>query len=405
MRVLNDAIEEVAQHSIRECFGDFIIGKLKEQGVHLSRAEVSQIRKWTIGIGLDSVSDDIFPLRNRNVSFKFTDDDREELEEKYADIAEKCKKALDNVIEKSAINIFTTLKRRWPKRLYRLKKEQKGFEYRLNRRWGAAIGKLEMLLEMSREFGAAINDELRRNPASQPCKIDVLTRLHARSCQVVTEIIALLKAGLADGAMARWRTLHEIATIALFISKHDEELAKRYSLHQVVESRRAANNYIECQDRLGYEPMDQGEIDEIESTYENLIGRYGLPFGTDYGWASAQLKNKKPSFADIEKAVGIDHLRAHYRMASHNVHANPKGVFFKMGLLRGENLLLPGASNIGLADPGQCAAISFLQISTALGMLHPTVDNVVVMKIMYHLEEECIEAFIDVHQQFMRDSD
>jgi hypothetical protein len=40
-----------------------------------------------------------------------------------------------------------------------------------------------------------------------------------------------------------------------------------------------------------------------------------------------------PTFKDIERAAGIDHLRAHYRMASHNVHANPKGVFFKLGML------------------------------------------------------------------------
>ena len=39
---------------------------------------------------------------------------------------------------------------------------------------------------------------------------------------------------------------------------------------------------------------------------------------SDYGWASHHLGNPQPTFKDIERAAGIDHLRAHYRMASHN---------------------------------------------------------------------------------------
>lgn len=38
-------------------------------------------------------------------------------------------------------------------------------------------------------------------------------------------------------------------------------------------------------------------------------------------------------------------------IAEHNVHANPKGAFFKLGLLCEINILLGGPSNAGLVDP------------------------------------------------------
>ena len=54
------------------------------------------------------------------------------------------------------------------------------------------------------------------------------------------EIICLLENGFADGAMARWRTLHEIAIVAIVLSKHGEDIAQGYLDHQAVESKRAA---------------------------------------------------------------------------------------------------------------------------------------------------------------------
>jgi hypothetical protein len=262
-----------------------------------------------------------------------------------------------------------------------------------------------MLLTISREYGANVNQELRDASGTDAQHlVEVLTRLHARACQVVDEILVLLTAGFADGAMARWRTLHEIAAIALFIGEHRGDLAERYALHQNVESKRAMQDYVACQERLGYEPLEESEIVAAERSYDAVIARFGGPFGTQYGWAAQQLKSSRPSFSDIERAVGIDHFRAHYRMASHNVHANPKGVFFKLGLLEESDLLLAGPSNAGLADPGHSAAISLVQASTPLGLLHPTLDNLTVLRSMVELENEIGRAFGEAHQQLVNDT-
>jgi hypothetical protein len=83
---------------------------------------------------------------------------------------------------------------------------------------------------------------------------------------------------------------------------------------------------------------------------------------------------------------------------------NPKGVFFKLGLLEEENLLLAGPSNVGLADPGRSAAISRVQTSTPLALLHPTFDNIVAPRIMVLLEHGIGQTFGDAHQQLSHDS-
>jgi hypothetical protein len=69
-------------------------------------------------------------------------------------------------------------------------------------------------------------------------------------------------------------------------------------------------------------------------------------------------------------------------MASHNIHANPKGVLLKLGLLEESQALLAGPSNAGLADPGDCAALSLTQVSTTLLLLRPTFDNNIGLQIM-----------------------
>ena len=123
-----------------------------------------------------------------------------------------------------------------------------------------------------------------------------------------------------------------------------------------------------------YEPLTEDEFTEITSDYLSLLARYGREYGGPYGWAASVLSN--PSFTDVEREVGLDHLRPFYRLASHNVHADPKGVFFKLGLFPGnEDLLLAGPSPAGLADPGHGAAISLGQVTTSLLTMRPNIDR------------------------------
>jgi hypothetical protein len=94
------------------------------------------------------------------------------------------------------------------------------FRERLYERWQMPLERLRMLVTVTREFGAGINENARQSTSATSHKfmIDVLSRSHARACQIDEEIICLLEGGFADGAMARWRTLHEVAVVASFIA-------------------------------------------------------------------------------------------------------------------------------------------------------------------------------------------
>ena len=101
--------------------------------------------------------------------------------------------------------------------------------------------------------------------------------------------------------------------------------------------------------------------------------------------------------------MGAAHFRSHYRLASHNVHANPKGVFFKLGLLRETQVLLAGASNAGLVEPGHATALMLTRISATLCCLRPSLDNNVALSMMGTLIEEIGEAFLKAHKQLETD--
>ena len=99
-----------------------------------------------------------------------------------------------------------------------------------------------------------------------------------------------------------------------------------------------------------------------------------------------------------------DRFRAHYRMASHNVHANPKGVFFRLGTKGESQVLLAGPSNAGLADPGHGAPLPLARITVALaGLQQPTLDNNVALQITVQLVDEIGEAFIQAHERLAAD--
>ena len=265
--------------------------------------------------------------------------------------------------------------------------------------WKVPLDLLEMHVHIALELGTGFNEQhLKAVKLKRPLLIEVLTRLHARACQVASEILILLKSGFSDGAMARWRTLHEIAVTALFIKKHGEKMAKSYLCYEAIESYKAALQYQKYCKRLGYESFSPDEMKAMEDASSNAINEFSKSFGANYGWAASVLKNFNRSFAQIEENIGLHHLRPYYKMASQNVHADPTGVIYRLGL-NGERFLLAGPSNMGLADPGHSTAISLLQVTSCLLLLQPTLDNIVLAKVMMILSDEIGIAFLRAHKE------
>ncbi|MHB0915208.1 MAG: DUF5677 domain-containing protein [Thermoleophilia bacterium] len=320
----------------------------------------------------------------------------QDIQENLEMVKEKLPKLTLETADKAADLIRQKLLRTASEMLKEHAELKESFENRLNMRWGKAFDLLEQLIAVAHEAGEEFNREFRPEAVKDNDLVfEVLTQLHARSCQVASEVLTLLESGYADGAMARWRSLQEITVTALFIRGNGQDLAEKYLLHENIESYKGARQYQNYVTRLGYPPYSEEELDQFKKRKDELIGRFGSDYNNNYGWAAQALNKAKPKFSDIEKKVELDHLRPFYKMASHNVHANPKGITFKLGLHDNTHVLLTGPSNYGLSDPGICTAISLSQITINLLTRKATLDHLIICRVISKILDECEDAFLE----------
>jgi len=226
-----------------------------------------------------------------------------------------------------------------------------------------------------------------------------LVALHARGCQVVSEIICLMENGFADGAFARWRTLHEITIVATILADGSEDLANRYLAHECVEAKRSMDYFRLHFAELGYEEPTKEEIARIEADFEKCLDVYGYNFGSQYGWALSYLGLKKANLRNLEEAAGQISSRSNYIFAGHNVHATPKGINFRLGLLEQGEALLAGMSNVGFGVAATNAAHSFVQLNIAIMRDRWDFDTLVISQMLLALRNEVPAAFDEVQKR------
>jgi len=410
-----DRIQKLLESSLLNKIPDMILStfvkkKLNEIGITLKQDKLDELvmkikNKETIGkfdIEENQVDDliDKGIISNSHDSLKINLDDSNLFDEIQNTAIESIESLMPSLIEECCDSILSNLKTNMPLVIKRGRRKHRKFEKSVYEKWGEPLGLLELFLHLFLEFGQEFNELYRQSAAAnQDFVFEVLIRLHARSCQIGSEILALLKSGLADGAHARWRTLHEINVIASFIAHSGNDTAERYIYHNAVECYKAYKQHRKYEELLGEKPIEEKEAETVAENYNYVIKRFGQDFRYSYGWASPALGKSNPKLSDIEKAIGLDHLRPYYKMASHNVHANPRGAFFRLGLFpEQEDILLAGPSITGLADPAQGAAISLMQIATILLNTKPNMDTLVASRILIKLSDEICQTFVDVQK-------
>ena len=303
--------------------------------------------------------------------------------------------------KESTVPILNSLKSNAPKMLKERNKELKTFRERLNTKWKKPLNLLEMFLVISIEAGESFNSEYREEASKEEDFVfDTLVRLHGKACLIGNEIIVLLRSGFPDGAHSRWRTMHEISVIGSFIKKHGNEVAEKFLLHEGIESYKEMLVYKEYAEFLGYPALSTMEEENIIQIKRSLCERFGRNYYNNYGWASETLSTDNPNFSDIEKSIDLNHLRPYYKLASHHVHCNSKGVLFKLGLFPLQHdILLIGPSNYGLTDPAHGMAISLTQITASLLTLKPNINGILVLQTLLKLEQEIGEEFLRVQKE------
>ena len=307
-----------------------------------------------------------------------------------SDIPDVAAQILDQMLPQLTAFMLKSFKRAAPKALQREQKDDVGFRRRNYRRWRKAFELLEFMWMISEEVGAKLNEKHRPQAVhDKDYLFEALIYLHARSLLVTREIICLMYGGFPDGAMSRWRTLHELATTASFLGKHGGEAAHRYLVSHVFSSYRAAKQLELYADRANIERFPPEEIDYMKRSCDALALRFGEEMREDYGWAASTLKVGKPNFKMIEKDVGLDHWRPRYRWASQHTHGphRPSHALLAMAEAQ-QQVFLVGQSNSGIVDPLQMTAITLAIVSSALFVTRPSVDHIVATKILSDISTE-----------------
>ena len=315
---------------------------------------------------------------------------------------EKLDSVIRETISEGAIRALQSIKEKGHNALAYEKNERIGFEERNYAVWKEPLDLLELFLLTTIDVGGNFNHKYRPEAAkNNDFVFEALIRLHGRACQVGHEILTLLKSGYADGANARWRTLHEIVVISYLIKEHGSDMAERYLLYDRIESYQSISGYLvnsklyeKHKAILGDALPSQDEMERIKKIKKELCARFGDGYSRPYGWVDG---SRGWTFKELESKVGIDHLRPYYKMANISIHAGPKGVRFSLGSPN-NNIIPVGASNMGLADPGMNTVISLLNMNVALLNTRPDVDHLITLKAMSLLADEVKDAFYRCHK-------
>jgi len=319
-----------------------------------------------------------------------------------ADFAAAMKAAVEEAVPEAARLWLDELRRTTPRMLRGHRAIARGFVRRNLRRWKPGFDALEVLLVVAGEAGEAVNATQRSAAAAaEDCKFEALVGLHGRAILVAREILWLMQGGFADGALGRWRTLHEVAVVATFLGQHDARISERYLLHRTVRSAKAAEQYKEYEQAAGLVPFDATDLANLVASREAICQKHGAEMREDWGWAATALgKAKRITFFDIEKSVGLDHWRPSYRWASQDTHGNFRPSVTSLGMCEAhEEMILIGPSNSGMVDPGQMMAHAVVIATLPLLMLEPNVDRLATMKMLGALRAEVGAALVAAERE------
>lgn len=230
-------------------------------------------------------------------------------------------------------------------------------------------------------------------------KLDTLIAIHVRACQVTNEILVLIKNGYADGAHARWRTLHELSVTFLYLYDSDYEVIHMYSDYEIIEKYKKAKEYKACENSLDLEELEDGVWEELSKKRDEIIEQYGKDFSEGYGWTMKDLPKGRRNFRELEKHVGAEKLRIIYSWANESVHAGISGIKDKLSLREEESYhFLTGSNDCGFLDPVQYTSNSLCQMSEVLLGMEDSILHKIFDELLFYFQNEVVLEFSRVEE-------
>lgn len=234
-------------------------------------------------------------------------------------------------------------------------------------------------------------------------KLEAIIGLHARGIRVANEILTLLREGFPDGALSRWRTLHELAVVSTFLTQNDAEIALRFLSYRGIEEYKALKQYSDHLPRSGMVPLASGELDAAKAHRDHLVAEFGPEFSESMGWAYPIItKKKRINLFDLEKATGLDHWRPRVKWASDEAHASPKPSFANLGMSerrRDQIGRLVGRSDSGFTDPAHMSVISLGLVNHAIPEDNRTENEEILLAALRILSDRVGEVFSTIQNR------
>ena len=276
---------------------------------------------------------------------------------------------------------------------------------RCYKRWKPGFDLFQVFRHFSVEAGSLFQAEFcRHDHYEHDPLLGVLMRQHANACRIAGEVEALLRAGYPDGALARWRTLHEIAVAAILIRKFGISAAEDFIHFGLLEAVRGMGAYQETADAMGRIPFSNAEVEAAGKIRDKIIaGNEHLK--NPSGWTDRHVHATR--FWKLQEAAGLERWKNDYKWASQNVHTNYREMRALLGMGEAsEDGLLAGPSDSGFTDPAHFSAIALSQAASAfmtcyIDEEHCPIDftlSCVTVKAMDHMVGEIGNRFFDVQR-------
>lgn len=272
--------------------------------------------------------------------------------------------------------------------------------------WGDALDLYDVVREAAYDLGSEVNTRDREAAAeADSFAFDVLANLHARACRISDEVGSLLRSGHGTGALSLWRSIHELTVVAKLVNEHGDELARRYLDHGAVSSYDDQLEYNKHADALCVDPIEDDELNEAKRRRDAATKRNDEGFEKPFGWA----KNLpgRSNWKTLEGLARLNHLRPFYSLASHGIHATPRGGDLSYIVLNdGTPALAAGPTTAGLAEPASAAALSFTEITTVFVtnsfVREPDLSRIAAAKALHRLREILDEQLAQAHRAHER---
>lgn len=154
---------------------------------------------------------------------------------------------------------------------------------------------------------------------------DAILRVHGRALLTSAEILTLAEHGFGSGAIARWRTLHEVEVIAMLLRNGDSDIGSAYLDHELVQSHDLAKTLL-SELQADADPTYRADLQARIDAAQAVLQKRGSKFAKDYAWAATELMSGDAlNFRSLEKAADAAHMRGPYRDASDFIHAGGLG--------------------------------------------------------------------------------